>query len=353
MIEHTNLQPATCNLPLQPATCNLQPANRIAILGSGSWATALAKIVMTNEQEINWYIRRQEAIDAFIENGQNPGYLSNTQFDTHRIHFSTDINEIVAASDIMILAIPSPYVKQTTNKIKRSLKGKTIITAVKGMIPDENMIVTDYLAQRFHMTPDQLAVIAGPCHAEEIALERLSYLTIGCSDREKALEVAKLLQTDYVKTCVSDDVVGLEYSSVMKNIYAIAAGMCQSLRYGDNFQSVLIANALQEIQRFAQAVVPAHRDIDASGYLGDVLVTAYSKFSRNRQFGQMVGMGYSVKAAQMEMEMVAEGYYGTRCIHEANESMRVNLPIADAMYAVLYERQSPTIVISELTQKLS
>ncbi len=327
--------------------------SKVAILGSGSWATALAKIVMTNEQEINWYIRRQETIDAFVETGQNPGYLCNTNFDTSRIFFSSDINTIVAKSDVMILAIPSPYVKQTTGKIRRSLKGKTIVTAVKGMIPDENMIVTDYLAHKFNMPQENLAVIAGPCHAEEIALERLSYLTIGCSNRERATEVAQLLQTNYVKTCVSDDVVGLEYSSVMKNIYAIAAGMCQSLRYGDNFQSVLISNAIQEIQRFAQAVVPAHRDIDASGYLGDVLVTSYSKFSRNRQFGLLIGMGYSVKAAQMEMEMIAEGYYGTKCIHIANESMKVNLPIVDAMYAILYERQSPTIVIQELTQKLS
>ncbi|MCQ2342082.1 MAG: NAD(P)-binding domain-containing protein [Paludibacteraceae bacterium] len=327
--------------------------SKVAILGSGSWATALAKIVMTNEQEINWYIRRQEAIDAFVQTGQNPGYLSNAHFDTDRIFFSTDINKIISASDIMILAIPSPYVKQTTSKIRRSLRGKTIITAVKGMIPDENMIVTDYLAQKFGMTADQLAVIAGPCHAEEIALERLSYLTIGCADHAKGVEISSLLANDYVKTCVSDDVVGLEYSSVMKNIYAIAAGMCQSLRYGDNFQSVLIANAVQEIQRFVQAVNIGHRDINASGYLGDVLVTAYSKFSRNRQFGQMIGMGYSVKAAQLEMAMVAEGYYGTKCIHIANRSMHVNLPIVDAMYTILYEHQSPTIVIQELTKQLS
>lgn len=327
--------------------------SKVAILGSGSWATALAKIVMQNEPEINWYIRRQEAIDAFIQMGQNPGYLSNAKFDINRIHFSNDINEIVANSDVMILAIPSPYVKQTTSKIRRSMRNKTIVTAVKGMIPDENMIVTDYLAKKFDMPADNLAVIAGPCHAEEIALERLSYLTIGCTNLEKAQQIGALLRTSYVKTCVSSDVIGLEYSSVMKNIYAIAAGLCQSLRYGDNFQSVLIANAIQEIQRFAQAVIPTPRDIDASGYLGDVLVTSYSKFSRNRQFGQMIGMGYSVKAAQMEMEMVAEGYYGTNCIHIANEAMQVNLPIVDAMYKILYEHQSPTIVIQELTQHLS
>lgn len=326
--------------------------SKVAILGSGSWATALAKIVMENESEINWYIRRQEAIDAFVQTGQNPGYLSNTRFDTSRIHFSTDINRVVADSDIMILAIPSPYVKQTTGKIRRSLRNKTVITAVKGMIPDENMIVTDYLADKFDMPEHNLAVIAGPCHAEEIALERLSYLTIGCADRSKAQQIAALLQTSYVKTTVSEDVVGLEYSSVLKNIYAIAAGMCHSLRYGDNFQSVLIANAIQEIQRFTQAVHNGHRDINASGYLGDVLVTAYSKFSRNRQFGQMIGMGYSVKAAQTEMMMVAEGYYGTRCIHIANEALHVSLPIVDAIYAILYERQSPTLVIQTLTQQL-
>ena len=326
--------------------------SKVAILGSGSWATALAKIVMCNAPEINWYIRKDETIEEFQATGKNPSYLNNTVFDTSRIHFSSDINKIISASDVLILAIPSPYVKMSLKKIKRSLANKTIISAVKGMIPDENMIVTDYLHEHYHIDSANLAVIAGPCHAEEIALERLSYLTIGCEDREHACELCQIFTTDYVHTCASTDVVGLEYSSVMKNIYAIAAGLCQSLRYGDNFQSVLISNAIQEIQRFAQAVNPEHRDIDASGYLGDVLVTAYSRFSRNRQFGQMIGMGYSVKAAQLEMSMIAEGYYGTNCIHLANERRGVNLPIVDAMYDILYLHRSPTIVIQELTQKL-
>ena len=326
--------------------------SKVAILGSGSWATALAKIVMTNEQEINWYIRRQEAIDAFIQTGQNPGYLSNAKFDINRIHFSTDINKIVSASDTMILAIPSPYVKQTTSKIRRSMNGKTIITAVKGMIPDENMIVTDYLAKKFDMTADQLAVIAGPCHAEEIALERLSYLTIGCANLEKAQQAATLLQTDYVKTCISEDVVGLEYSSVMKNIYAIAAGIGHGLRYGDNFQAVLISNALQEMNRFSNAVYPAHRNVQESVYLGDLLVTAYSKFSRNRTFGSMIGKGYSVKTAQMEMEMIAEGYYGTKCIHEINEKYHVDMPIMNAVWEILYNRANADRTMTELIEKL-
>lgn len=325
---------------------------KVAILGAGSWATALAKIVLHNQHEINWFVRRQEMIDEFISTGKNPMYLSAATFDVSRIHFSSDINKTVSQSDVIILAIPSPYIKQTLSKIRRNMTHKIVISAVKGMIPDENMIVTDYLHQRFNIPTDQLGVIAGPCHAEEIALERLSFLTIGCDNLENANRWAQLFQTWFVHTTTSDDVVGLEYSSVMKNIYAIAAGMCQSLHYGDNFQAVLLANAIQEIQRFTTALSSTRRDITASGYMGDVLVTAYSRFSRNRQFGQMIGMGYSVKAAQVEMEMIAEGYYGTRAIYLANQRMQVRLPIVDAMYNILYNRHSPTIVIKELTQKL-
>lgn len=328
--------------------------SRVAILGSGSWATALAKIVMQNQQTISWYIRKQEVIDEFKETGVNPGYLSTAAFDTDRINFSTDINEVIAQSDILILAIPSPYVKLSLKKIRRSMRQKVVVSAIKGMIPDENMIVTDYLHYRFNIPYDQLAIIAGPCHAEEIALERLSYLTVGCEDRERAAQVAQLLTSHYVHTCISEDVVGLEFSSVMKNIYAIAAGMCQSLHYGDNFQAVLLSNGIQEINRFINARQNmANRDVDASGYLGDVLVTAYSKFSRNRQFGQMIGMGYSVKAAQLEMEMVAEGYYGTRAIEQANERIKVDLPIVHAMYQILFENKRATTVIKELTKKLN
>ena len=319
---------------------------KIAILGSGSWATALAKIVMQNQGEINWFIRRQEVIDDFIATGKNPSYLGAASFDVGRIHFSSDINQTVAQSDVLILAIPSPYVKQTLTKIRRDMTHKVV------MIPEENVIITDYLHNRFAIPMDQLGVIAGPCHAEEIALERLSYLTIGCENRQNAEVLAKLFRTPYVHTTISSDVIGLEYSSVMKNIYAIAAGMCQALHYGDNFQAVLLSNAIQEIQRFATAMSNVPRDITASGYLGDVLVTGYSQFSRNRQFGQMLGLGYSVKAAQMEMEMVAEGYYGTKAIYEANQHMKVALPIVDAMYEILYNRQKAKPIIKSLTSKL-
>lgn len=325
---------------------------RVCIIGSGSWATALAKIVLLNQPQINWFIRKQETIDEFKATGKNPGYLCNATFDTNRIHFYSDINYAVTDSDILIVAIPSPYVKQTLAKIKRKMEHKTVISAVKGMIPEENILVTDYLHQRFNIPMSQLAIIAGPCHAEEIALERLSYLTIGCESREHSMELCQLFDTDFVRATPSTDVIGLEYSSVMKNIYAIAAGLCHSLHYGDNFQAVLMSNGVQEIQRFATAMCNNQRDIDASGYLGDVLVTAYSKFSRNRQFGQLVGMGYSVKSAQIEMEMVAEGYYGTLAIHLANEKMQVDLPIVEAIYDILYNHLSPTIVISRLTKKL-
>ncbi len=324
----------------------------IAILGSGSWATALAKIALCNQEHINWFIRRREVIDEFIATGKNPTYLNNLKFDVSKITFSADINKVIAASDVLIMAIPSPYIKQSLNKIRRSLQKKIIINAVKGMIPDENMLVTDYLHQRYKVPYEHLGVIAGPCHAEEIALERLSYLTIGCEDRATGQEISKLFDTDFVRATPSTDVIGLEYSSVMKNIYAIAAGICEGLRYGDNFQAVLITNAVLEMEQFISAVSPAHRNVVASGYLGDVLVTSYSKFSRNRLFGQMIGQGYSVKAAQMEMQMVAEGFYGTEAIYLANQRFHVAIPIVDAMYKILYKHKSPKMVIQELTSKL-
>ena len=323
----------------------------VAIIGSGSWATALAKIVMHNAPDINWYIRKQETIDEFIEIRRNPNHLEWAYFDVSRIHFSADINTVIEESDLLVLAVPSPYLKQSLNDITVDMSNKMVISAVKGMIPDENLLVTEYMHQYFHVPKENLGVIAGPCHAEEIALERLSYLTVGCKDMQKAIEWSKLFDTPYVRTTPSNDVEGLEYASVMKNIYAIAAGICKSLHYGDNFQAVLLTNAMHEMIRFTKAKADIQRDITDSGYLGDVLVTAYSNFSRNRQFGQMIGMGYSVKAAQTEMEMVAEGYYGTKAIWLANQDTKVDLPIVEAVYQILYNRKSPKNTIKELTKK--
>jgi glycerol-3-phosphate dehydrogenase (NAD(P)+) len=323
----------------------------VAVLGSGSWATALAKIVMHNVAEINWYIRKQETIDEFREIRRNPNHLEWAYFDISRINFSNDINQVLSEAELVILAVPSPYVKDVLAEITVDMSQKKVISAVKGMIPGDNILVTDYMHQHFHVPEANLGMITGPCHAEEIALERLSYLTIGCKDTANATEWQKLFDTPYVRTTPSNDMKGLEYASVMKNIYAIPAGMCTSLRYGDNFQAVLLTNAMQEIVRFTKAVSDIPRDITDSGYLGDVLVTAYSNFSRNRQFGQMIGMGYSVKAAQTEMEMVAEGYYGTKAIHIANKTLGVDIPIVEAMYQILYKRKSPKTTIKELTQK--
>ena len=323
----------------------------VAIIGSGSWATALAKIVMHIVPEINWYIRKQETIDEFIEIRRNPNHLEWAYFDTNKIHFSADINEVVEGSDLIIIAVPSPYLTQTLGEITVDMSQKKVISAVKGMIAEKNMLVTDYMHEYFGVAHENLGIITGPCHAEEIALERLSYLTIGCNDVAKANEWKMLFDTPYVRTTPSNDVKGLEYASVMKNIYAIAAGICKSLHYGDNFQAVLLTNAMHEIIRFAKAQSDVPREITDSGYLGDVLVTAYSNFSRNRQFGQMIGMGYSVKAAQTEMEMVAEGYYGTKSIWLANQELGVELPIVDAMYQILYNRRSAKATIKELTKK--
>lgn len=325
---------------------------RIAIMGGGSWATALAKISLTNVKYINWYMRRQEQIDEFIRLGKNPSYLTGVKFDTDRISFTTDINKVVKTSDILIFATPSPFLKQHLKKLKRRIDDKIVVSAIKGIVPDENMLISDYFSQQYNVPEENMLVIGGPCHAEEVALERLSYLTIASKSREKARYVADKLVNPYIHTRISDDVYGLEYTSVMKNIYAIASGVCHGLKYGDNFQAVLISNAVQEMNRFCTATNPQHRDISESAFLGDLLVTAYSKFSRNRLFGSMIGMGYSVKTAQLEMEMIAEGYYATKTIHELNEKYQVKIPIVEAIYNILYEKSSPMIEIKELTDKL-
>ena len=259
------------------------------------------------------------------------------------------INDVVKESDTLIFVTPSPYLKAHLKKLKTRIRDKFIITAIKGIVPDDNLIVSEYFNKEYGVPPENIAVLAGPCHAEEVALERLSYLTIACPDKDKARVFARRLGSSFIKTSVSDDVIGIEYSSVLKNVYAIAAGICSGLKYGDNFQAVLISNAIQEMNRFLNTVHPINRNVDESVYLGDLLVTGYSNFSRNRTFGTMIGKGYSVKSAQIEMEMIAEGYYGTKCIKEINKHHHVNMPILDAVYNILYERISPMIEIKLLT----
>ena len=325
---------------------------KIAIMGGGSWATAIAKIVLAQAGTINWYMRRDDRIEDFKRLGHNPAYLTSVRFNIKCINFSSDINKVVKESDTLIFVTPSPYLKSHLKKLKTKLKDKFIVTAIKGIVPDENMIISDYFHKMYDVPEDNIAVLAGPCHAEEVALERLSYLTVGCKDIEKAKMFARQLSGQYIKTSVNTDVAGIEYASVLKNVYAIAAGICSGLKYGDNFQAVLVSNALQEMNRFLNTVHPVDRCTNDSAYLGDLLVTSYSNFSRNRVFGTMIGKGYSVKSAQIEMEMIAEGYYGTKCIKELNKHLHVNMPIVDAVYNILYERISPMIEIKLLMENI-
>ena len=321
----------------------------IAIIGGGSWATAIAKIVVGHTHHIGWYMRRDDRIEDFQRMGHNPAYLTSVHFDINKIFFSSDINKIVQNYDTLIFVTPSPYLKNHLKKLKTRLRDKFVITAIKGIVPDENLVCSEYFHQVYDVPYENLACIGGPSHAEEVALERLSYLTIGCMDKEKAQSFAQLISSDFIKTKTSTDVVGIEYSSVLKNVYAIAAGICSGLKYGDNFQSVLMSNAIQEMNRFLTAIYPLDRNINDSVYMGDLLVTGYSNFSRNRTFGTMIGKGYSVKSAQIEMEMIAEGFFGTKCMKEINRHWHVNMPILDAVYNILYERISPQIEIKLLT----
>ena len=323
---------------------------KIAIMGGGSWATAIAKIILSTQSEINWYMRRPEQIEEFANYGRNPFYLTGVKFDTGRVTFYSNINKVVNDSDTLIFATPSPYLKQHLKKLWSKLSDKFVISAIKGIVPDENMLVSEYLAKFYNVPQDNLAVLGGPCHAEEVALERLSYLSITCQNMRNAQIYADVLKNHFVKTSISNDVVGVEYASVLKNIYAIVSGICHGLKYGDNFQAILMSNSIVEMDRFINAVSPIERNICDSIYLGDLLVTAYSRFSRNRIFGTMIGKGYSVKTAQIEMEMIAEGYFGTKCIKEINEKYKVNMPILDTVYSILYERKSPVLAIRRLTE---
>ena len=322
---------------------------KIAIIGGGSWATAIAKIVVGHTHHIGWYMRREDRIEDFKRLGHNPAYLMSAHFNVDEINFYSDINKIAQNYDTLVFVTPSPYLKNHLKKLKLGLRDKCIVTAIKGIVPDENLACSEYFHQVYDVPYDNLACIGGPSHAEEVALERLSYLTVGCSDKEKAQSFADILTSEFIKTKTSSDVVGIEYSSVLKNVYAIAAGICGGLKYGDNFQAVLISNAVQEMNRFLTAVHGINRNIYDSVYLGDLLVTGYSNFSRNRTFGTMIGKGYSVKSAQIEMEMIAEGFFGTKCMKEINRHMHVNMPILDAVYNILYERINPQIEIKLLT----
>jgi glycerol-3-phosphate dehydrogenase (NAD(P)+) len=327
---------------------------RFAVIGSGSWGTALVKLLCNNNDEVSWYVRNTEHIEHIKKFKHNPRYLSSVDFDTSKLIISNDAAALIQSADIVVLAIPSAFLDGVLKSVDKSIfQNKLFFSAIKGIVPEHLLIVGEYL-QKIHEVPiHNIGVITGPCHAEEVALEKLSYLTVACSEQSSADLMAEALRCRYIKVSTSDDIYGTEYSAVLKNVMAIAAGICHGLGYGDNFQSVLISNAIQEIARFVKAVHPIDRDINASAYLGDLIVTAYSQFSRNRMFGTMLGKGYSVKMAQLEMNMIAEGYYGVKCIEAINKQFNVDMPISKAVYNIVYDKIAPAIEMRLLCDKLS
>ena len=328
---------------------------RISVIGGGSWATALIKILTANIDKVCWYMRNEQAIEHIRATKHNPNYLSDVHLNVAKLHLTSSLDEAVAFSDYIILCIPSAFLSDELEKLTLPLSDKNIFSAIKGIEPKSGMIVGEYL-QKVHCVPDnQIGVVAGPCHAEEVALERLSYLTIACTDEENARFVADAMTRPFVKTKISDDVIGIEYGAMLKNIYALAAGIAHGLGYGDNFQSVLMSNAIREMERYIKHIYKIKRNINHSAYLGDLLVTAYSLFSRNRTFGTMIGKGYTVKSTMAEMNMVAEGYYATKSAYNINlnQEKPSRTPILNAVYKVLYENKRAKTVFAELTNELN
>ena len=325
---------------------------RFAVFGGGSWATAIVKMLCENLDKVHWYMRNTYAIEHLKKEQHNPNYLSSVEFDVSKLHLSTNINAIAKKADILIFAIPSAFLNGELEKLTAPIQNKIVFSAIKGIVPESSLIVGEHFHKKYHLPFENIGVLTGPCHAEEVALERLSYLTIACADEDKAKLVASYLKSSYIKTTTSDDVVGAEYAAMLKNIYAIAAGIAHGLGYGDNFQSVLMSNAIREMKKFIKKVYKMKRNINDSAYLGDLLVTGYSTFSRNRMFGNMIGKGYTVKSAQMEMSMVAEGYYATKSAWELNKKNKAKTPIINAVYTILYENKNPKKVFKKLVEKL-
>ena len=328
---------------------------KFAVLGGGSWATAIAKMLCENVDKIYWYMRNEAAIEHIRKEDHNPNYLSSVEFDNNQLQLTSNINEAVENADYLVFVIPSAFLKTELDALSASLQNKVIFSAIKGIVPETSLIVGEHFHQVYDIPFENIGVITGPCHAEEVALERLSYLTIACANEDHANFLAEHLSSEYIKCKTSEDIVGTEYAAMLKNIYAIAAGIAHGLGYGDNFQSVLMSNAIREMKRFIKKTYKMKRNINDSAYLGDLLVTGYSVFSRNRMFGNMIGKGYTVKSAQMEMNMVAEGYYATKSAYQINKekAKKARTPIINAVYQILYEQKNPKKTFIKLSEKLN
>ncbi len=326
---------------------------KIAVIGGGSWATAIVKMLCENIDVVGWYMRSTYAVEHIKRNKHNPNYLSSAELHPDQLELSDDINFIAKKYEILIFAVPSAFLKSELDKLTVGFENKIIFSAIKGIVPETGLIVGEHFLKEHQVSFENFGVITGPCHAEEVAMERLSYLTIASQDEAKAKTLSKYLSSRYIKTKISDDIIGTEYASMLKNIYAIAAGIAHGLGYGDNFQSVLMSNAIREMKRFIKNVHKMKRNINNSAYLGDLLVTGYSTFSRNRMFGNMIGKGYTVKSAMFEMNMVAEGYYATKSAFKINKTKGAKTPIIDAVYNVLYGKKEAKEEFEKLTNRLN
>lgn len=329
---------------------------KFAVFGGGSWATAIVKMLCHNLDKVGWYMRSTSAVSHLRKYGNNPNYLSSVEFDLHQLKLSNDINQMVEWADYLIFVIPSAFLQQELEKLTVSLEDKVVFSAIKGIVPESSLIVGDHFNTYYKVPFNNIGIISGPCHAEEVALDRLSYLTVASADKEKAQTLAKELESDFIKCRITDDVLGTEYAAMLKNIYAIAAGIAHGLGYGDNYQSVLMSNAIREMKKYVKKVHKIKRDINDSAYLGDLLVTGYSVFSRNRMFGTMIGKGYTVKSAQLELSQIAEGYYATKSAYHLNQQKgkkKAKTPIIDAVYQILYENKDPKKTFKKLSDKLN
>ncbi|MCH8553702.1 MAG: NAD(P)H-dependent glycerol-3-phosphate dehydrogenase [Schleiferiaceae bacterium] len=325
----------------------------ISVIGGGSWATAIVKVLSDNHDYVGWWMRSEDSVMHIKKYHNNPRYLSSVELKTENLDITTDLNRLVAQSDYLVFAIPSAFLKSALETLTVSLQDKVIFSAIKGIVPGDNLIVGDYFNEVMGVPLEQIGVLTGPTHAEEVSMERLSYLTVASISQHHAEQMANALQCEYLKVAISDDIYGTEYAAVLKNIYSLAAGICHGLGYGDNFQAVLVSNAVREMKRFIKAVKPIKRDINGTAYLGDLLVTAYSQFSRNRLFGTMIGKGYTIRSAMLEMSMVAEGYYAAALLTKIKKRYEVKMPIANAVYKILYEGKNPRVVMEKLAQKLT
>ena len=340
------------------------------VIGSGSWATALAKILTDGNQHINWWIRNRETISQIQKRKHNPHYLSSVYFNTSLLSLENDLEKVVANSDVVLIAVPSSFIEETLSGLNTScFENKKIISAIKGIIPGQNVLLNAFLLKQFDVLLEDYFVVLGPCHAEEVAAEKLSYLTFSGIDVTMAREIASNFKTDYINTIVNHDILGVQYAAVLKNIYALGAGIAHGLEYGDNFLSVYIANSADEMAGFLRKVgiehivVGEHDEEDpithqkvpnyaASVYLGDLLVTCYSLYSRNRTFGNMIGKGYSVKSAQLELNMVAEGYNASKCIYDLNQEIMAEMTIAETIYKILWENVKPADGFKQIEEVL-